>query len=176
MLVLGRKTLISDDVVLIRKSIMPEDPQRRWIYTEIYTICLSEKGMLGYRKAGLCDLRFGYNTLLYYGGNIGYRVNKKYRGHHLAQKACRLLFEEARKAGMPYLIITCNPDNLPSRRTCEHLGGKLLETVDLPEDNDMYQMGDRQKCIFYYPLNDGEETPLYADTQKERIVTFTPSP
>ena len=38
---------------------------------------------------------------------------------------------------MEYVIITCDPDNWPSRKTCEWLGGELLEITELPEDNDM---------------------------------------
>jgi len=53
---------------------------------------------------------------------------------------------------MEYMFITCNPDNIPSRRTCEKLGLLLQEIVDLPEDNDMYKEGERQKCIYYWEL------------------------
>ena len=68
---------------------------------------------------------------------------------------------------MPYVIITCNPDNLPSRRTLERLGGDLLEIVDLPPDNDMYQRGERQKCICHYPLQEGAVRMLLADSEHE---------
>ena len=60
---------------------------------------------------GKIDLRIGHNGNVYYGGNIGYSVDKKYRGHHYAGKACLLLFELAKKHHMDYLIITCVPDN-----------------------------------------------------------------
>lgn len=71
---------------------------------------------------GSCDLRIGHNENLYYGGNIGYRVEEAYRGNHYAGKACLLLFELARKHDLQYLIITCNPDNAASRKTCEYAG------------------------------------------------------
>ena len=102
---------------------------------------------------GRCDLRVDHNRETYYAGNIGYRVNEPYRGHHYAEKASRLLFELARELGMTYVIITCNPDNLPSRRTCERLGGELLEIAELPEDNMMRKdEGETHKCIFRYDL------------------------
>jgi len=44
--------------------------------------------------------------------------------------------------------ITCNPDNLASRRTCELVGAELIETVALPPGNDMYDRGDRFKCRY----------------------------
>jgi len=48
--------------------------------------------------------------------------------------------------------ITCNPDNAASRRTCELAGAVLVEIVDLPEDIDMYQEGERQKCRYRLEL------------------------
>ena len=53
---------------------------------------------------------------------------------------------------MDSLIITCNPDNLPSRRTLEELGGELKAIVDVPKAHYLYQYGDVQKCIFEYHL------------------------
>lgn len=87
-----------------------------------------------------------------YSGHIGYGVFVPARGHHYAERACRLLFPLARKHGMSELIITCNPDNLASRRTCERLGAELLEIVDLPRDNLLYRKGDRQKCRYRVQL------------------------
>ncbi|MBO4883843.1 MAG: GNAT family N-acetyltransferase [Clostridia bacterium] len=124
------------------------DPARGWVPAYYFNICNNQGDVMG-----KCDLRLGYNEKLYYGGHIGYRVEEPYRGRHYAEKACRLLFELAKKHDMPYLIITCNPDNLPSRRTCERLGGELLEIAELPEDNDMrVEDGETHKCIFKFIL------------------------
>ena len=102
---------------------------------------------------GACDLRIGYTDGLYYGGHIGYSINKEYRGHHYAARACKLLFSLAKKHDMRYLYITCNPDNLPSRKTLEHLQGEFLGVVELPEDNDMrIAEGETHKCIFKFVL------------------------
>ena len=87
-------------------------------------------------------------------GQVGYHINEKYRGHHYALKACRMLFECAKEVGMKELLITCNPDNIPSRKTLEALGGTLEEIVKVPEDHFCYQQGDRSKCIFTYSLED----------------------
>lgn len=52
-----------------------------------------------------------------------------------------------------YLYITCNPDNIPSRKTLEYLKGELLEIAELPEDSDMrVKYGDTEKCIFKFDL------------------------
>ncbi len=119
------------------------DPERGWVPAYYFDIC-DRKG----RKVGFCDLRVGYNEGLYYGGNIGYTVLPEHRGHHYAGKACLLLFEQARKHGMKELIITCNPDNIPSRKTCEYVGGELVEIAELPEGNDMRKEGETHKCIY----------------------------
>lgn len=121
------------------------DPDKNWLPAYYFTIRLKSGEKIGY-----CDLRIGYNQNVYYGGNIGYGVHTNFRGHHYAGKACRLLFLLAKKHGMDYLIITCDPDNIASRRTCEYVGGILQEIVDLPEENDMYQEGARQKCIYRF--------------------------
>ena len=75
-----------------------------------------------------------------------------YRGRHYAAKACALLFCLAKKHDMDYLIITCQPSNRASARTCELAGGTYIETADIPEDNEMYAEGKRQVMIFRFDL------------------------
>lgn len=155
MRITGKKVLINDEVALVLSSTAPGDIYHGWSHSDFYHICLPKKHWLtGYEVIGRCDLRFGFNRQLYYGGNIGYRIWESYRGHHMAEKATRLLLEEAKKAGFTYVIITCNPDNLASKKTLINAGGYYVETVPLPEDNDMYQRGDREKDIFYFPLTE----------------------
>jgi tagatose 1,6-diphosphate aldolase len=87
-----------------------------------------------------------------YGGHIGYAVDLEHRGHHYAERACRLVLALAKAHGLDTIWITCNPDNVPSRRTCERLDATLVEIVRLPEDSDMYQEGDREKCRYRVDL------------------------
>jgi len=103
-------------------------------------------------QVGEITLRVGYNQNIYYGGHIGYEVKEKYRGNRFAAKACRLIRNPASLFQMKILYITCNPDNIPSRRTCEILGAELLEIVDLPSENEMYLEGERQKCRYRWKL------------------------
>lgn len=140
--------LENDEIKLVLERIAEEDPVRKWVPAYHFLIC-DKQG----RKMGKCDLRIGYSDGLYYGGHIGYEIDEEYRGRHYAAKACRLLFELAKKHGMDHLYITCDPDNLPSRKTCELLNGKLLETAVLPKDNDMrINDGDTEKCIYGFEL------------------------
>ena len=140
--------LISDEIQLKLERTAPGDPARGWVPAYHFLICDLEGTPMG-----RCDLRIGHNENLYYGGNIGYRIEEPYRGRHYAGKACKLLFELARRHGMEYVIITCNPENLPSRKTCEYVGGELLEIAEVPEDNDMRARdGETHKCIFKITL------------------------
>lgn len=140
--------LESDEIKLVLERTAKEDPVRKWVPAYYFLICDKQGNPMG-----RCDLRVGYNDNLYYGGHIGYAVDETYRGRHYAAKACKLLFELAKKHGMEYLYITCDPDNLPSRKTCEYLKGELLEIAELPEDNDMrVRDGDIEKCVFRFAV------------------------
>ena len=140
--------LRSDEIVLRLEKTVEGDEARSWLPAYHFAIC-----NLAGEKMGACDLRIGHNENVYYGGNIGYRVEPAYRGHHYAGKACLLLFELARLHGLDWLIITCNPDNWPSRKTCEWAGGELIEIAELPENNNMrVEEGETEKCIFRFDL------------------------
>jgi len=103
--------------------------------------------------AGGCSLRVVTTPeVTRYFGHLGYHVYPPVRGNHLSERACRLLFPLARAHGLTELVITCNPENWPSRRTCERLGATLVEVIDLPESNVLYQRGDRQKCRYILSL------------------------
>lgn len=103
--------------------------------------------------AGRISLRIGHTQEIErYFGHVGYNVYTPARGNHYAERSCRLLFPLARAHGLRDFWITCNPDNIPSRRTCERLGGELVEIVDVPFDNLLYQRGERQKCRYRIQL------------------------
>ena len=139
--------LKTDEIMLKLLRTAEGNPEKNWVPAYYFAICLADG-----TKIGDCDLRIGHNQNLYYGGNIGYGIDVEHRGHHYAGKACHLLFDLAKKHDLGYVIITCNHDNWPSRKTCEFAGGTLLEICDLPEDNDMYLRGEHSKCIFRFEL------------------------
>lgn len=137
--------LKNDEIQLKLEKTVEGNVEKDWVPAYHFAICNKEG-----TKMGVCDLHIGHNDKLYYGGNIGYRIEEEYRGNHYAGKACLLLFELAKMHRLNYVIITCNPDNVASRKTCEYAGGKLLELVELPEDNDMRERGETSKCIFKF--------------------------
>jgi tagatose 1,6-diphosphate aldolase len=141
--------LVDGDLTLVLAEKIPADPAKR--YVPAYDFEMRRTGRP--EKIGNVGLRVGDTyRLRMYGGDIGYGVNPEFRGHHYAARACRLLFPLARLHGMKELWITCNPDNVASRRTCELIGAVFVEIVDLPEDIDMYQRGERQKCRYRIDL------------------------
>ena len=142
--------VLSDgEIEVVVNEKRPANPALAYVPAYRFDIYLPGKSEV----IGRVDLRIG-NTkhLVMYGGHIGYGINEEYRGHRYAVKACNLIKRVAIEHGFKTLWITCNPDNLPSRRTCEILGCELVEIVDLPEDTDMYREGDRQKCRYRWDL------------------------
>ena len=139
--------LKTDEFCLRLNHTCGEQPEKQWLPTYYFDICMPDG-----KEIGTCDLRIGHNAKTYIGGNIGYRINEPFRGHHYAAKACGLLFRLARQHDLGYCYITCDPDNMASARTCELAGGRYVETTDIPEDNEMYALGKRRVMIYRFDL------------------------
>ncbi len=136
--------LYDPEIFLFLRETAEEEEESGFLPTYFFDICSLESCEV----LGRCDLRIGDNEATYYAGNIGYRVEEQFRGNHYALKACLLLEMLAKRHGMRRLIITCDPDNIPSRRTCELFGASYLETVRVPESHILYSMGERRKSIY----------------------------
>jgi len=137
-----------NEIKLVLERIKEGNPLRKRVPAYCFLICDKQGNTIGN-----CDLKIGYNDALYYSGHIGYEIDEKHRGHHYAAKACELLFALAKKHGMDYLYVTCAPNNWPSRRTCEYLGGELLEIAELPKDHDLrVEAGHTHECIYKFTL------------------------
>ena len=83
-----------------------------------------------------------------YAGHIGFEVQPAHRGHHYAARALRLLLPLAQHLGIDPLSITCDPDNLASRSTCELAGARLLEIVDVAAHCIIHRSGHPRKCRY----------------------------
>ena len=141
--------IVGDEIQLSLQHDVPAEPAKGWVRALHYHITSLTTGIV----MGKIDLRLGYTMdLVQYGGHIGYGVHQAYRGHRYAAKACILLKQVAIAHRMDVLWITCNPDNWPSRKTCEYIGATLVEIVTLPPENDQYQRGERQKCRYRWIL------------------------
>ena len=106
-----------------------------------------------YRMGGGIGLRIGSTPdLQLYAGHVGYHVYPPARGRHFAERACRLLQPVLKHHGVSPVWITCNPDNLPSRRTCERLGATYIETVDVPMSHPFFSRGETKKCRYRWEI------------------------
>jgi predicted acetyltransferase len=141
--------LVDEDLELVVAEIYSGNPVLGRVPAYKFDMKLTH----GTSRVGKIELRIG-NTpeIVLYSGHIGYEVFPEYRRRHYAARSIRLLLPLARQHELPTLWITCNPDNWASRRTCELAGFTLVEIIDLPEDNDMYQEGERQKCRYRLDL------------------------
>ena len=100
-------------------------------------------------SVGRINLRAASNPHLeQFGGHIGYDVEPNHRGHHYAARSVRLLVPLAQKLGLIPLWITCDPENLASRRSLEIAGAEFIEIVDVPSDCAIHKSGHPRKCRY----------------------------
>jgi predicted acetyltransferase len=107
----------------------------------------------GVSVAGGISLRIAWTkeVEVYY-GHVGYHVYPPFRGRRYAERAVRLLLPLAKSHGLKVLWITTNPENLASRRTCERLGARMVEIVNVPRRHALYHRGDHHKCRYRLEL------------------------
>ena len=84
------------------------------------------------KEIGQISYRDGESRCVFYYGHIGYHIDEPWRGNHYALRACLLIRDEIRFSGKSSVVITCDPENLPSRKTCERLGCLYEGTVRVP--------------------------------------------
>lgn len=144
-----RKAAFSDGVLdLLPLDLAPPDPGLG--IEETYVFQIAPYGTR--RDAGQITLRVGESRGIYYFGHIGYHVNAPYRGNHFAFRACQMLIPLMQALKMRSLVITADPDNLPSRRTCEALGAVLECVAPVPQDfRRKYGLG-AEKCRYVYRI------------------------
>lgn len=98
---------------------------------------------------GRIRLRVGWSEdVIRYAGHVGYAVEPAHRGHRYAARACRLIMPLAKQHGMSDLWITCQPDNMPSRRTLEVLGAEYVGVIDVPPGYPLDAGAERRKMCF----------------------------
>lgn len=62
------------------------------------------------------------------GGHIGYDVRPSRRGHGFGKLILQLGLQKAREMGIDNILITCDVNNIPSRKVIEANGGELFDT------------------------------------------------
>jgi predicted acetyltransferase len=139
--------LIDDDLSLEFEAASPHPVHK----VPTYFFCMRDLG--SGVEVGRINLRVGSGAHIErYAGHIGYFVEPAHRGHAYASRALRLLMGIAHGLAVDPLWITCDPDNLPSRRVCEQVGATLVEIVDVPIDCVIHQSGHPKKCRYRLDL------------------------
>lgn len=81
---------------------------------------------------GQVSLRHTLNEALrQLGGHIGYEIRPSWRRQGHGRLACQLVLVEARRLGLTRVLITCDEDNVASRRIIEANGGRFEKAVTL---------------------------------------------
>ena len=107
----------------------------------------------GLEEAGRINLRHASTPHIErYAGHVGFSVHPRYRGRRYASRALNLIIPLAKQLGLNPLWITCDPDNIPSRRSCERIGAEFAEIVSVPPDCIIHQNGHPRKCRYRLAL------------------------
>ncbi len=138
--------LSGDGIYLVCTAKKPAIPEKKFVPAYQFAVCR------GGEKIGEINLRIGYTDSLYYGGQIGYNIDEKYRGNGYAVTACRLVQPVAKAHGMKKLLITNIQTNTASRRVCEKLGARHVRLIRIPQWHDMYKEGNRFVNIFEWAV------------------------
>jgi predicted acetyltransferase len=70
-----------------------------------------------------------------YAGHIGYDISPDYRNRGCGLQILKLALEKAMEIGLEEVILTCNIDNIASKKIIEKNNGKLLGTIFDEEEN-----------------------------------------
>ena len=127
-------------------------PDRAMGFGQCYDYVIAPHGRR--REAGRISLRLGESPCVYYFGHIGYHVDPPYRGQHYARRACLLLKDLIALHGKESVVITTDPDNWASRRTCEGVGCTLERIVDVPVSIQRRWEISAVKCRYIWRINE----------------------
>jgi predicted acetyltransferase len=119
-----------EDVTLFLEKTIPADKEKGFVPFYRFGIKNSNNERVGHISFKVGDIEH----ILQHAGHIGYEIEEKYRGHSYATKAC-IAIQKFISEYYDEIILTCNPDNIPSIRTIERIGAKFINQIEIPEDN-----------------------------------------
>lgn len=111
-------------VGVLRDAPVPESPRPRGFvpWTELWMAD-------GEEYVGRITLRHQLTEALFtWGGHIGYAVRPSARRRGHASAALREMLDVSRRLGVDPVLVTCDVDNVASRRTIEGAGGEYDDT------------------------------------------------
>lgn len=85
-------------------------------------------------------VRLTFDDVTSYLGNIGYSLDKKYRGNGYMIESLRLLKTPLINRNVTKPVLTVFPDNISSIKTIKRLGGTLIEPANSEHRCDIYQV------------------------------------
>ena len=129
-----------DDVTVVFERLTDGDPERGFVpgyHFKILNEQSEEVGHLNFRVGDTEHVRFA-------AGHIGFEIAEQHRGHRYAGSACLAVAPWVSEVSGSVLI-TVDPDNLPSIRTIKRIGGDFLDEVNVPEGDPHYLRGSFRK-------------------------------
>jgi predicted acetyltransferase len=133
-------TLAAGEVSLRFVRVVPGEPARGLVPFYHFRILAADGTDVGH-----INFRVGESEhVRVAAGHIGYQIGEAFRGHRYALQACRAIAPFV-AAVYEAVLITCDPDNQPSRRTIERLGARFMDEVAVPPHDPQYQRGARYK-------------------------------
>ena len=133
------ESLSSGEVTLQFCRIVPGEPSRGFVPSFHFRILVAGS------DAGYINFRVGDTEHIHVcAGHIGFEIAESFRGHGYALQACRAIAPFVRSV-YESVTITCDPDNMASRRTLERLGAQFVDEVAVPAHDPHYQRGSRTK-------------------------------
>ena len=134
-----------------KHDLMFEDPDSEDIIKTLYNHRDPSKLKPGYVLAydyflvdgdeflGRISIRLGLtNSLLKFGGNIGYGINPKYWNKGYGNQILKLGLEKAKELGLKNkVLITCDDDNVASAKIIEKNGGVLENIINNEIDGEI---------------------------------------
>ena len=69
-------------------------------------------------------------------GHVGYDISPNYRNRGYGLEILKLALEKAKEIGIKEVILTCNVDNIASKKIIEKNNGKLLGTIFDEKENE----------------------------------------
>lgn len=103
------------------------DIPKGWVATSTYWL-IQNKEVIGV-------IRIRHEEVEY-AGHIGCDISPNYRNKGYGTIALKLALEKAKKIGIKDAIATCNIYNAASKNIIEKNNGKLIGTVEDPEENE----------------------------------------
>jgi tagatose 1,6-diphosphate aldolase len=116
-----------------------------YYFAILSTLTTDPIGSINFRNATSHHIDF-------YAGHVGYSVDANWRGRQYAARAVRVLLRFVRRLEFETLWITCDPDNVASRRTAELAGATFAGIVDVPAHCVISRVGHPRKCRYRIDL------------------------